>query len=98
MPGFDGTGPMGMGPMTGRGQGYCILEIKEESGLRLNNTRPMKRSDNPTPSLKIPVERRKKAMMSLQPFFYGPIKSCRKRRITYDYRSELQRKRSGFTN
>lgn len=24
MPGFDGTGPMGMGPMTGGGRGYCI--------------------------------------------------------------------------
>lgn len=23
MPGGDGTGPMGMGPMTGRGAGYC---------------------------------------------------------------------------
>ena len=23
MPGFDGTGPAGMGPMTGRGLGYC---------------------------------------------------------------------------
>ncbi len=23
MPGGDGTGPMGMGPMTGRGIGYC---------------------------------------------------------------------------
>ncbi len=23
MPGFNGTGPMGAGPMTGRGQGYC---------------------------------------------------------------------------
>ena len=24
MPGFDGTGPKGQGPMTGRGQGYCL--------------------------------------------------------------------------
>ncbi|MEM2916545.1 MAG: DUF5320 domain-containing protein [Candidatus Woesearchaeota archaeon] len=23
MPGFDGTGPMGLGPMTGRGMGLC---------------------------------------------------------------------------
>ncbi len=23
MPGFDGTGPRGMGPMTGRGMGFC---------------------------------------------------------------------------
>ena len=25
MPGFDGTGPMGMGPMTGGGRGYCAV-------------------------------------------------------------------------
>ena len=23
MPGFDGTGPQGRGPLTGRGRGYC---------------------------------------------------------------------------
>ena len=27
MPGFDGTGPQGQGPMTGRGEGYCAIEI-----------------------------------------------------------------------
>ena len=25
MPGFDGTGPMGLGPLTGRGMGYCAV-------------------------------------------------------------------------
>lgn len=25
MPAFDGTGPRGMGPMTGRGEGYCAI-------------------------------------------------------------------------
>ncbi|MDV4342819.1 DUF5320 domain-containing protein [Methanoculleus sp. YWC-01] len=25
MPGFDGTGPQGMGPMTGRRMGRCVL-------------------------------------------------------------------------
>lgn len=25
MPAFDGTGPAGMGPMTGRGEGYCAV-------------------------------------------------------------------------
>lgn len=24
MPGFDGTGPMGTGPLTGYGRGYCL--------------------------------------------------------------------------
>jgi len=27
MPGFDGTGPRGLGPMTGRGEGYCALVL-----------------------------------------------------------------------
>jgi hypothetical protein len=27
MPGYDGTGPRGLGPMTGRGAGYCMLKI-----------------------------------------------------------------------
>ena len=27
MPGFDGTGPRGQGPMTGRGEGYCALVL-----------------------------------------------------------------------
>jgi hypothetical protein len=29
MPRFDGTGPRGQGPMTGRGEGYCVLELPE---------------------------------------------------------------------
>jgi len=29
MPGFDGTGPFGQGPMTGRGMGYCVLKISD---------------------------------------------------------------------
>jgi hypothetical protein len=27
MPGFDGTGPRGCGPMTGNGRGYCVLQV-----------------------------------------------------------------------
>ncbi len=27
MPGFDGTGPRGMGPMTGGGRGYCVVPL-----------------------------------------------------------------------
>lgn len=27
MPGFDGTGPMGRGSMTGRGMGYCAVPV-----------------------------------------------------------------------
>jgi hypothetical protein len=29
MPRFDGTGPQGLGPMTGRGEGYCALAIPD---------------------------------------------------------------------
>ena len=33
MPGFDGTGPKGRGPMTGRGMGFCVLrESKDKPG------------------------------------------------------------------
>jgi hypothetical protein len=27
MPRFDGTGPRGVGPMTGRGEGYCAVVL-----------------------------------------------------------------------
>ena len=29
MPGFDGTGPRGMGPMTGGGRGFCAVPLPE---------------------------------------------------------------------
>ena len=31
MPGFDGTGPSGQGPMSGRGQGFCVLKKSKEN-------------------------------------------------------------------
>jgi len=31
MPGFDGTGPLGQGPMTGRGLGFCVLTTSTEN-------------------------------------------------------------------
>jgi len=31
MPGFDGTGPLSKGPMTGRGQGFCVLTKSKEN-------------------------------------------------------------------
>ena len=36
MPGFDGTGPCGIGPMTGRGRGFCILRVPDEPDQPLN--------------------------------------------------------------
>ena len=31
MPGYDGTGPQGQGPMTGRGMGFCVLTTSQEN-------------------------------------------------------------------
>lgn len=31
MPGFDGTGPRGQGPMTGRGMGYCVMPLENSN-------------------------------------------------------------------
>ena len=33
MPGYDGTGPAGAGPMTGKGRGYCVMELPENEKL-----------------------------------------------------------------
>jgi len=30
MPGFDGTGPRGTWPMTGRGRGYCVIPLSTQ--------------------------------------------------------------------
>ena len=30
MPGFDGTGPRGIGPMTGHGMGYCVIPLSTQ--------------------------------------------------------------------
>jgi hypothetical protein len=29
MPVFDGTGPRGQGPLTGRGEGYCAIRLPD---------------------------------------------------------------------
>jgi hypothetical protein len=33
MPGFDGSGPRGRGPMTGRGEGYCVMVLPEPASM-----------------------------------------------------------------
>ncbi len=35
MPRFDGTGPQGRGPMTGRGGGFCVLQEAEDDPRRM---------------------------------------------------------------
>jgi hypothetical protein len=35
MPGLDGTGPDGRGPMTGRGEGYCALVREQQDGTEM---------------------------------------------------------------
>ena len=37
MPRFDGTGPLGQGPMTGRGRGFCVLQVPQEPGAPLTS-------------------------------------------------------------
>lgn len=32
MPGFDGTGPRGAGPMTGGARGYCAVRLPNRPG------------------------------------------------------------------
>ncbi len=32
MPRFDGTGPRGEGPFTGRGEGYCVVRLPDQVG------------------------------------------------------------------
>ncbi len=50
MPGFDGTGPLGQGPMTGRGRGFCVLKTSRENpdriqGLTGINSKPIERTN-----------------------------------------------------
>lgn len=35
MPGFDGTGPSGQGPMSGQGRGFCVLKISDAKSSQL---------------------------------------------------------------
>lgn len=36
MPMYDGTGPRGLGPMTGQGGGYCLLKLPSSPGEPLS--------------------------------------------------------------
>jgi len=46
MPKFDGSGPNGKGPMTGRGSGYCIIPLntpEEELDFLKNQEQALKK-------------------------------------------------------
>ena len=34
LPGFDGTGPLGRGPLTGRGMGFCVVKFSGDAKAR----------------------------------------------------------------
>jgi hypothetical protein len=44
MPFFDGTGPLGRGPMTGRGMGYCGSFWRRPWRFGARNVQPSKES------------------------------------------------------
>ena len=51
MPGLDGTGPRGLGPMTGGGRGLCVLKLPAEPdepilGFAGRAGRPVRRPPN----------------------------------------------------
>lgn len=39
MPGYDGTGPCGMGPMTGGARGFCVVSEDELAARQYNGRR-----------------------------------------------------------
>ena len=39
MPGYDGTGPRGMGPMTGGARGYCVVSEDELADRQYDDRR-----------------------------------------------------------
>jgi hypothetical protein len=47
MPGFDGTGPRGIGPMTGGGRGYCSSGLSQEE----DGVIPIIVQDSPPPTI-----------------------------------------------
>jgi len=38
MPGFDGTGPRGLGPLTGGGRGFCAVPLPPQSEQPMSPT------------------------------------------------------------
>ena len=90
MPGFDGTGPKGLGPMTGRGQGYCIVSIEDESSLQRDIPPTQAPSGNFVSLPKKAIKGKKQLGLGFRNPFYRPLKPCRIRRTDHDYSGELQ--------
>ncbi|GEM_PF-1063614 len=54
MPGFDGTGPRGKGPMSGKGGGFCLMSVPDDpgqarTGFAGKNGRPVQVQDDSRP-------------------------------------------------
>ncbi len=69
MPGFNGTGPMGRGPLTGRGMGYCAVQLPS------SRTEPgPERKLGPTPSTQrsfYPYQRESPGSLPMGPMMLG---------------------------
>ena len=51
MPGFDGTGPLGQGPLTGTGRGYCVVPLDSKRRALLKSHSKRKPTVIPGPRL-----------------------------------------------
>lgn len=49
MPGFDGRGPLGKGPFTGRGKGFCVVKVDNENNNIGKGVVDMPRGDGTGP-------------------------------------------------
>ncbi|MDY6855297.1 MAG: DUF5320 domain-containing protein [Thermodesulfobacteriota bacterium] len=47
MPGFDGTGPRGLGPMTGGGRGFCNPQFRGMRSPYMDSPQAMPYGGNP---------------------------------------------------
>ncbi len=62
MPGFDGTGPSGMGPMTGRGMGYCAVPLVTEQQDELDYLKKQSQAiRNELKRIEVMIKKREKA-------------------------------------
>lgn len=68
MPGFDGTGPQGKGPLTGRGLGYCMLRESGRNPAQIEGWAGM--DGVPVAHTNIDTEERKKEVIQM-PFGDG---------------------------